>query len=98
MTRTGRKGNHRSKKKRIVIAMAPLVAIAVAIPLMNQAGAATPSEVTKDCAENSDKLDNCEFVDVQVRNNSLGPNQSVSTVTAKCGSTRALSKSISVSA
>ncbi|MEW2119285.1 hypothetical protein AB0945_29670 [Streptomyces sp. NPDC005474] len=98
MTRTGRKGNHRSKKKRIVIAMAPLVAIAVAIPLMNQAGAATPSEVTKDCAENSDKLDNCEFVDVQFKSNSLGPNQRVSTVTDNCGSTSALSKSFSVSA
>lgn len=98
MTRTGRKGHHRSKKKRIVMAMAPLVAVAVAVPLMNQAGAATPSEVTKDCAENSNKLDNCEFVDVQFRNNSLGPNLRVSTPTDNCGSTSALSKSFSVSA
>ena len=32
---------------------------------MNQAGAATPDEVTADCAADSDKLENCEFVDVQ---------------------------------
>lgn len=98
MTRTSRKGHHRSKKKRIVIAMAPVVAVAVAIPLMNQAGAATPSEVTRDCAQNAATLENCEFVDVQVRRNSLGPNKRVSLVTDNCGSTSALSKSFSVSA
>ena len=98
MTRTSRKGSHRSKKKRIVLAMAPVVAVAVAVPLMNQAGAATPSEVTKDCAENSAKLDNCEFVDVQFKRDSLGPNKRVSTITDNCGSTSALSKTFSVSA
>ena len=97
MTSTSRKGHHRSKKKRIVIAMAPLVAVAVAVPLMNQAGAATPSEVTRDCAQNASTLDNCEFVDVQVKRNSLGPNKRVSLVTDNCASTSALSKSFSVS-
>ncbi|TPQ20336.1 hypothetical protein [Streptomyces sporangiiformans] len=98
MTRTGRKGNHRSRKKRITLVLAPVVAAAVAVPLMNQAGAATPSEVTKDCAENSAKLDNCEFVDVQNKRNSLGPNKRVSTVTDNCGSTTAATKNFSVSA
>jgi hypothetical protein len=98
MTRTSRKGNHRSKKKRITFMLAPVVAAGVAVPLMYSAGAATPSEVSKDCAEDSAKLENCEFVDVQVKRNSLGPNKRVSTPTDNCGATTALEKNFSVSA
>lgn len=95
--RTSRATGHRSKKKRLGLVLAPVVAVAVAVPLMNQAGAATPSEVTADCAANSDKLENCEFVDVQFKRNSLGPNERVSTVTENCGSTGAASKTFNVS-
>ncbi|MER6130701.1 hypothetical protein [Streptomyces sp. NPDC001815] len=98
MTRTGRKGHHRSKKKRIALMLAPVVAAAVAVPLMNQAGAATPSEVSRDCAEDSAKLEDCAFVDVQVKRNNLGPNKRVSTVTDNCGSTADATKNFSVSA
>jgi hypothetical protein len=97
MTRTGRARSHRSKKKRITLALSPLVAVAVAVPLMNSAGAATPSEVTADCAANSDKLENCEFVDVQFKRDNLGPNQRVSAVTDNCGSTSTASKTFNVS-
>ena len=97
MSRAARTRSHRSKKKRITLALAPVVALAVAVPLMNQAGAATPSEVTADCAADSDKLENCEFVDVQVKQNSLGPNQRVSTVTDNCGATGTASKTFNVS-
>lgn len=97
MTRTIRKANHRSKKKRIGLMLAPVLAAAVAIPLMNQAGAATPSEVSKDCAEDSAKLADCEFVDVQIKRNNLGPNKRVSTVTDNCGSTSDATKNFSVS-
>ena len=97
MTRTRRTRSHRSKKKRITLALAPLAALAVIVPLMNQAGAATPSEVTADCAADSDKLANCEFVDVQFREDSLGPDERVSAVTDNCGSTSTASKSFSVS-
>ena len=97
MARAGRTRSHRSKKKRITLALSPLVAVAVAVPLMNSAGAATPSEVTADCSANSDKLENCEFVDVQVKRNSLGPNERVSAVTDNCGSTSTASKTFNVS-
>jgi hypothetical protein len=97
MTRTSLKGHHRSKKKRIALMLAPVVAAAVAVPLMNQASAATPSEVTKDCAEDSALLDNCEFVDVQFKRNSLGPNTRVSTPSNNCSSS-AGKKTFSVSA
>jgi len=96
MTRPDRKGNHRSKKKRITIVLAPVVAAAVAIPLMNQAGAATPSEVSKDCAEDAATLENCEFVDVQVKRNNLGPNKRVSTPSNNCGFTTEREKSFGV--
>ncbi|MFD9330790.1 hypothetical protein OG548_25140 [Streptomyces sp. NBC_01356] len=101
MDRTARNAgtrSHRSKKKRITLALAPVAALAVIVPLMNQAGAATPSEVTADCAADSDKLENCEFVDVQFKADSLGPNERVSAVTDNCGSTGTASKSFSVSA
>ncbi|MFE9443114.1 hypothetical protein ACFYO2_29945 [Streptomyces sp. NPDC006602] len=88
---------HRSKKKRITLVLAPVAAVAVAVPLMNQAGAATPDEVTADCSADSDKLENCEFVDVQFKANSLGPNQRVSTVTDNCGSTGTATKTFNVS-
>lgn len=97
MTRSSRKGNHRSRKKRITLMLAPVVAAGVAVPLMYSAGAATPSEVSKDCAENSDKLENCEFVDVQFKRNNLGPNKRVSTPSNNCGATTALEKNFSVS-
>lgn len=97
MTGTARTRSHRARKKRITLALAPVAALAVAVPLMNQAGAATPSEVTADCAADSDKLANCEFVDVQFKQNSLGPNQRVSTVTDNCGSTGTASKTFNVS-
>ncbi|CAM5475098.1 hypothetical protein [Streptomyces aurantiogriseus] len=97
MTRTDRPRSHRSRKKRITLALAPVAALAVVVPLMNQAGAATPSEVTADCAADSDKLENCEFVDVQFKANSLGPNQRVSAVTDNCGRTTAATNTFSVS-
>ncbi|QJT02366.1 hypothetical protein G9272_20240 [Streptomyces asoensis] len=96
-TRTPRARSHRSKKKRITLALAPVAALAVAVPLMNSAGAATPSEVTADCAADSDRLENCEFVDVQFKANSLGPNQRVSPVTQNCGTTTAATNTFSVS-
>ncbi|WP_055525578.1 hypothetical protein [Streptomyces graminilatus] len=96
MSRTSRANSHRSKKKRITLALAPVAALAVAIPLMAQAGAATPSEVTSDCASNSDKLDDCDFVPVQNKRNSLGANERVSAVTDNCGSTSTASKTFKV--
>ncbi|MFE7764813.1 hypothetical protein [Streptomyces sp. NPDC057438] len=98
MTRPGHKGNHRSKKKRITIVLAPVVAVAVAIPLMNQAGAATPSEVAKDCAQDAATLENCEFVDVQFKRDSLGANKRVSTPFDNCGATTEGVKAFNVSA
>ncbi|MGW3283556.1 hypothetical protein ACWDR3_02785 [Streptomyces sp. NPDC001002] len=98
MTRTGRARSHRSRKKRVTLALAPVAALAVIVPLMNQAGAATPSEVTADCASDSDKLADCEFVDVQFKANSLGPNERVSAVTDNCGATGTASKTFNVSA
>jgi hypothetical protein len=88
---------HRSKKKRITLALAPVAALAVIVPLMNQACAATPSEVTSDCSSDSAKLENCEFVDVQVKRNSLGPNERVSPVTQNCGTTTAATSTFNVS-
>lgn len=88
---------HRSRKKRITLALAPVAALAVAVPLMNSAGAATPNEVTADCAADSDKLENCEFVDVQAKTNSLGPNQRVSPITDNCGNSGTASKTFAVS-
>ncbi|MEH0577886.1 hypothetical protein [Streptomyces sp. B21-108] len=93
-TRTRR---HRSKKKRVTLVLAPVAALAVIIPLMNEAGAATPSEVTSDCASDSDKLEKCEFVDVQFKANSLGPNERVSPTVQNCGTTTAATSTFSVS-
>ncbi|MGP4044128.1 hypothetical protein [Streptomyces sp. 2A115] len=97
MPRTNRSGSHRSKKKRVTLILAPVAAAAVAIPLMSQAGAATPSEVQADCKADSDKLENCEFVDVQFKRNSLGPNERVSPVSDNCGVQTGTSKTFSVS-
>ncbi|MEU5042257.1 hypothetical protein [Streptomyces griseorubiginosus] len=97
MTRAVRPRSHRSKKKRIVLALSPLAALAVAVPLMNTAGAATPSEVTADCAADSDRLENCEFVDVQFKANSLGPNERVSAITDNCGTTSTATNTFNVS-
>ncbi|WP_327723596.1 hypothetical protein [Streptomyces europaeiscabiei] len=98
MTSTGRRGNHRSKKKRLVLVLAPVAAVAVAIPLMSNAGAATSNEVTADCSTDSPKLENCEFVDVQVKRNSFGPNERVSDVSDNCGVQTDQSKSFDVAA
>ncbi|MGW3647096.1 hypothetical protein [Streptomyces sp. NPDC000878] len=95
MTRTGRSGNHRSKKKRITLALAPVAALGLAVPLMYSAGAATPDEVAADCRTDSDKLVNCEFVDVQNKTDSLGPNERVTTVTDNCGISTAATKTFS---
>ena len=95
-TRTPRARGHR-RKKRITLVLAPVAALAVIVPLMNQAGAATPSEVTADCAADSAKLENCEFVDVQFKANSLGPNERVSPVSDNCGATTAATNTFSVS-
>ncbi|KFF94995.1 hypothetical protein PV367_21520 [Streptomyces europaeiscabiei] len=95
MTRTGRSGNHRSKKKRITLALAPVAALGLAVPLMYSAGAATPDEVATDCRTDSDKLENCEFVDVQSKANSLGPNERVTSVTDNCGVSTAATKTFS---
>lgn len=97
MTRTSRARSHRSRKKRVALALAPLAAVAVAVPLMSSAGAATPSEVTADCAADSDKLEDCRFVDVQFKRNNLGPNQRVSAKSDNCGSTATAAKTFSVS-
>jgi len=97
MTRNGRTRSHRSKKKRIALALAPVAALAVIIPLMNQANAATPSEVSADCSADSDKLADCQFVDVQFKANSLGPNERVSPVSDNCGSTSTATKTFNVS-
>ncbi|MFE7896057.1 hypothetical protein ACFU3E_00670 [Streptomyces sp. NPDC057424] len=97
MTSAGRKRSHRSRKKRITLALAPVAAVAVAVPLMNPAGAATPSEVSADCSADSDRLENCEFVDVQFKRDNLGPNQRVSPVSDNCGSTSTASKTFDVS-
>jgi hypothetical protein len=97
MTSTGRSRSHRSKKKRITLALAPVAALAIAVPLMSRAGAATPSEVSADCAADSEKLANCEFVDVQFKANSLGPNERVSAVSDNCDSTGTASKTFNVS-
>ncbi|WP_328769588.1 hypothetical protein [Streptomyces sp. NBC_00286] len=96
MTRSSRKGNHRSRKKRITFMLAPVVAAGVAVPLMYSAGAATPSEVSRDCAEDAATLENCEFVDVQVKRNNLGPNKRVSTPSNNCGFTTEREKSFGV--
>jgi len=95
--RTSRAGGHRGRKKRLTLVLAPVASLAVIVPLMNQAGAATPSEVTADCSADSDKLENCEFVDVQFKADSLGPNQRVSGVTDNCGSTSTATNTFSVS-
>ncbi|GAQ67586.1 hypothetical protein [Streptomyces scabiei] len=95
MTRTGRSGNHRSKKKRITLMLAPVAALGLAGTLMYSAGAATPDEVAADCRTDSDKLANCEFVDVQVKRDSLGPNERVTSVTDNCGVTTAATKTFS---
>ena len=97
MSRTGRTRSHRSKKKRITLMLAPVAALAVIVPLMNQANAATPSEVTADCSSDSDKLADCQFVDVQFKANSLGPNERVSPVSDNCGSTSTATKTFNVS-
>lgn len=95
MARTGHNGNHRSKKKRITLALAPIAALGLAVPLMYSAGAATPDQVVADCEADSDKLENCEFVNVQSKANSLGPNERVTSVTNNCGSTTAAIKTFS---
>jgi hypothetical protein len=95
MTRAGRSGSHRSRKKRITLALAPLAAVGLAVPLMYSAGAATPDEVATDCRTDSDRLENCEFVDVQVKRNSLGPNERVTSVTDNCGISTAATKTFS---
>ncbi|SEE21970.1 hypothetical protein SAMN05216489_05888 [Streptomyces sp. 3213] len=97
MAGTGRSRSHRSKKKRITLALAPVAALAVIVPLMNQANAATSSEVTADCASDSEELADCRFVDVQFKANSLGPNERVSAVTDNCGSTGTATKTFNVS-
>ncbi|MFI6401569.1 hypothetical protein [Streptomyces sp. NPDC050548] len=97
MSRTGRSRSHRSKKKRVTLMLAPVAALAVIVPLMNQANAATPSEVTADCSADSDKLADCQFVDVQFKANSLGPNERVSPVTDNCGSTGTATKTFNIS-
>jgi hypothetical protein len=98
MTRTGRSGNHRSKKKRITLVLAPVAAIGLAVPLMYGAGAATPDQVAADCAADSKELDNCEFVPVQSKVNSLGPNERVTSITDNCNITTAATKGFSGSA
>ncbi|GAB2936410.1 hypothetical protein [Streptomyces heilongjiangensis] len=95
MTNTGRRGSHRGKKKRITLALAPVAALGMAVPLMYSAGAATPDEVATDCRTDSDRLENCEFVDVQFKRDSLGPNERVTSVSDNCGSTTAATKSFS---
>ncbi|MDX2939132.1 hypothetical protein [Streptomyces ipomoeae] len=95
MAGTGRNGNHRSKKKRITLALAPIAALGMAVTLMYSAGAATPDEVAADCRTDSDKLENCEFIDVQFKNNNLGPNERVTSVSDNCASTSAATKSFS---
>ncbi|MFJ9892622.1 hypothetical protein ACIQPR_04745 [Streptomyces sp. NPDC091280] len=93
-----RSRSHRGRKKRVTLVLAPLAAVAAGVSLMSQAGAATPSEVSADCRADSDKLSDCEFVDVQFKQNSLGPNERVSAVSDNCGVASTASKTFSVSA
>lgn len=95
MTRHGRRGAHRSKSKknRITLAVAPVAALAMAASLMINANAATPDEVKADCNSNSDKLEKCEFVDVQANKDSFGPNELVSNISDNCGSDSNTTKS-----
>ena len=98
MTRAGSSRNHRSKKKRITLMLAPLAALAVVVPLMAQAGAATPSEVAADCQSDPATLEKCEFVDVQFKRNSLGPNERVSSISDNCGIDSTATKTFAVTA
>ncbi|MET9829643.1 hypothetical protein ABZ078_10065 [Streptomyces sp. NPDC006385] len=98
MTRAGRSGSHRSKKRRLTLVLAPVAALAVAVPLMAHAGAATPGEVDADCRNDSDRLANCEFVPVQHKKNSFGPNERVSAVERNCGFPQASTKGFTVAA
>lgn len=93
MTHADRSGSHRSKKKRLALILAPVAAFAVAVPLMATAGAVTPSEVSDDCKNDSDKLESCQFIDTGYKVNQ-GPNERVSAVEDNCGSTFAVKKQI----
>jgi hypothetical protein len=53
--------------------------------------------VSADCSADSDKLADCQFVDVQFKANSLGPNERVSPVSDNCGSTSTATKTFNVS-
>ena len=101
MSRNSRSRSHgrRSRRKRVALMVgAPVVAVAAGVTLINSAGAATPSEVSADCRADSDKLENCEFVDVQFKQNSFGPNERVSPVSDNCGNASTTTKTFSVSA
>ncbi|MFD9390318.1 hypothetical protein ACFWBB_06160 [Streptomyces sp. NPDC060000] len=101
MPRTSRPGSHghRSRKKRLTLMIvAPVAAVAAGVTLLNPAGAATPSEVSADCRSDSDRLENCQFVDVQFKRNSLGPNERVSGVSDNCGNASTSTKTFGVSA
>jgi hypothetical protein len=95
MTRTGRSGNHRSEKKRVTLALAPIAALGLTVPLMYSAGAATPDKVATDCRTDSDKLENCEFVSVQHKNNSFGPNERITSISDNCGVSTTAAKTFS---
>ena len=98
VTHTGRRGSHRSKKKRLTLILAPVAALAVAVPFMANAGAATPSEVDADCQSDSGRLEKCEFVPVQHQDNSFGPNERVSPPDKNCGEDTKRTKTFTVSA
>jgi hypothetical protein len=76
---------HRSRKRRVTLLLAPVAALAVAVPLMEQASAAAPPDPQADCRWNPDYLESCDFIDVQFKRDSLGPNERVSSVTDNCG-------------
>ncbi|MFJ2111701.1 MULTISPECIES: hypothetical protein [unclassified Streptomyces] len=98
MARTDAPRSHRSKKKRITLVLAPVAALAIAVPLMSYAGAATPNEVSADCKSNSDKLSSCDFIDVAFKENSFGPNERVSTELNNCENTAPARKSATITA
>lgn len=98
MSRTRSHGRRSRRKRLALMVAAPAVALAAGATLLNTAGAATPSEVTADCRADSDRLANCEFVDVQFKRNSLGPNERVSPVSDNCGNASTTTKTFSVSA
>jgi len=92
--------NRTDTRRNVIIGLVLAVAGAIAVSTMSNdiAGAATSKEVSRDCATNSPLLATCDFVTVQVKRDSQGPNLRVSGVANNCTSPVAATKSFSYSA